>query len=96
MWNQTWTDRLKQDLFVKYDKFARPTQHFNTTMVKFGITLLYVDVVSIRNIKMYNHSCDSINGFFSIFRMTSNLPSPSMDGLLMYVKLSHNTLNILI
>jgi len=54
MWNQTWTDRLKQDLFVKYDKFARPTQHFNTTMVKFDITLLYVDVVSMRDIKMYN------------------------------------------
>ncbi|XP_071642875.1 neuronal acetylcholine receptor subunit alpha-5-like isoform X2 [Temnothorax longispinosus] len=44
VWNQTWTDRLKQDLFVKYDKFARPTQHFNTTVVKFDITLLYVDV----------------------------------------------------
>ncbi|XP_011865912.1 PREDICTED: acetylcholine receptor subunit alpha-L1-like [Vollenhovia emeryi] len=44
VWNQTWTDRLKQDLFIKYDKFARPTQHFNTTLVKFDITLLYVDV----------------------------------------------------
>ncbi|XP_020290706.1 neuronal acetylcholine receptor subunit alpha-3-like [Pseudomyrmex gracilis] len=44
MWNQTWTDRLKQDLFVKYDKFARPTQHYNTTTVGFDITILYVDV----------------------------------------------------
>lgn len=52
MWNQTWTDRLKQDLFIKYDKFARPTQHYNTTMVNFDITILYVDVASMRDIKM--------------------------------------------
>ncbi|EFN82262.1 Neuronal acetylcholine receptor subunit alpha-10 [Harpegnathos saltator] len=32
MWNETWTDRLKQDLFVKYDKFSRPMQHYNTTV----------------------------------------------------------------
>lgn len=54
VWNQTWTDRLKQDLFVKYDKFARPTQHFNTTVVKFDITLLYVDVASMRDITTRN------------------------------------------
>ncbi|XP_011630950.1 neuronal acetylcholine receptor subunit alpha-6-like [Pogonomyrmex barbatus] len=44
MWNYTWTDRLKQDLFVKYDKFARPTQHFNTTVVNFDIALLYINI----------------------------------------------------
>ncbi|XP_011167165.1 acetylcholine receptor subunit alpha-type acr-16 [Solenopsis invicta] len=44
VWNQTWTDRLKQDLFVKYDKFARPTEYFNTTGTKFGITPLFINV----------------------------------------------------
>ncbi|XP_011167167.2 uncharacterized protein LOC105201028 [Solenopsis invicta] len=44
IWNQTWTDKLKQDLFVKYDKYARPTEHFNATVVKFGITPFYFDV----------------------------------------------------
>ncbi|XP_070169226.1 acetylcholine receptor subunit alpha-type acr-16-like [Polyergus mexicanus] len=58
MWNQTWTDRLKQDLFVKYDKFARPTQHFNTTVVNFDITILYVDVDDFK-------STITINGWAS-------------------------------
>ncbi|XP_012217863.1 neuronal acetylcholine receptor subunit alpha-10 isoform X2 [Linepithema humile] len=49
MWNQTWTDRLKADLFVKYDKFARPTQHFNSTVVDFDITILYIDVDDFRS-----------------------------------------------
>lgn len=51
MWNETWTDRLKQDLFVKYDKFARPTEYYNTTVVGFDITILHVDVASMRHVK---------------------------------------------
>lgn len=58
MWNQTWTDRLKQDLFVKYDKFARPTQHYNTTTVNFDINILYVDVDDFK-------STVTINGWAS-------------------------------
>jgi len=69
MWNQTWTDRLKQDLFVKYDKFARPAQHFNTTMVKFDITLLYVNVVSMCDIKMYNE-CTLVTLQMASFRFS--------------------------
>lgn len=44
VWNETWTDKLKRDLFVKYDKFARPTEHFNTTRVSFDISFQHVSV----------------------------------------------------
>lgn len=54
IWNHTWTDRLKQDLFVKYDKFARPTQHFNTTVVYFHVTILYVDVDDFKSTVIVN------------------------------------------
>ncbi|XP_014488379.1 PREDICTED: acetylcholine receptor subunit alpha-type acr-16-like [Dinoponera quadriceps] len=58
MWNETWTDRLKQDLFVKYDKFSRPMQHYNTTVVSFDIAILYVDVDEFK-------SSVTINGWAS-------------------------------
>lgn len=31
IWNETYADALKRDLLMSYDKFARPTQHYNTT-----------------------------------------------------------------
>lgn len=84
MWNETWTDRLKQDLFVKYDKFARPTQHYNTTVVTFDITILHVDVASMRYISSrVENRGESVIGLLPFFRMNSSPPSPSMDGLAM-------------
>ena len=45
-WNATWTDRLKRDLLLNYDKFARPAQHTNTTVVKLDLTLRHISLVS--------------------------------------------------
>ncbi|KAL3266434.1 hypothetical protein HHI36_010608 [Cryptolaemus montrouzieri] len=44
IWNATHTDKLRQDLLLNYDKFARPTQHYNQTIVKFGMTLRHFDL----------------------------------------------------
>ncbi|CAH0559910.1 unnamed protein product [Brassicogethes aeneus] len=44
IWNSTHTDKLRQDLLLNYDKFARPAQHYNTTIVKFGISIYHVEV----------------------------------------------------
>ncbi|KAK0089728.1 hypothetical protein PV325_005875 [Microctonus aethiopoides] len=44
LWNATWTDQLKRDLLLKYDKFARPAQHYNTTRVNFGMTIFHISV----------------------------------------------------
>ncbi|PSN48328.1 hypothetical protein C0J52_03410 [Blattella germanica] len=41
-WNATWTDRLKRDLLLNYDKFARPAQHTNTTTVRLGMTFRHI------------------------------------------------------
>lgn len=46
LWNATWTDHLKHDLLMKYDKFARPAQHTNVTEVTFGLIIKHVEVVS--------------------------------------------------
>ncbi|XP_043277948.1 neuronal acetylcholine receptor subunit beta-3-like [Venturia canescens] len=43
-WNDTWTDQLKKVLLFRYDKFARPAQHFNKTVVDFDIRILEVAV----------------------------------------------------
>lgn len=92
MWNETWTDRLKQDLFVKYDKFARPMQHYNTTVVSFDITILHVDVASMRYIRtrLWENRRETTIGLLPFFRMNSSPPSPSTDGLPMWVSISHS------
>lgn len=43
IWNETYADLLKRDLLMSYDKFARPTQHFNTTTVKLDLRIKHVD-----------------------------------------------------
>lgn len=37
LWNATFTDKLRHDLLLNYDKFARPAQHFNVTKVQFSM-----------------------------------------------------------
>lgn len=49
LWNETWVDRLRRNLLSKYDKFSRPTQHFNTTTVLVYLNIMHVEVVSISN-----------------------------------------------
>ncbi|XP_022906879.2 acetylcholine receptor subunit beta-like 1 isoform X1 [Onthophagus taurus] len=44
LWNATLVDKLKQDLLLNYDKFARPTPHTNITTVKFGMEIKNVEV----------------------------------------------------
>lgn len=44
-WNSTWTDKLKRDLLLNYDKFARPAQHSNTTTVTLDPTVHHVELV---------------------------------------------------
>jgi hypothetical protein len=46
-WNATWTDRLKRDLLLNYDKFARPAQHTNTTVVNLDVTFRHIDLVGL-------------------------------------------------
>nr|CAH7738580.1 unnamed protein product [Callosobruchus chinensis] len=43
IWNSTDTDKLRKDLLLNYDKFARPAQHFNATAVRFGLSILHVE-----------------------------------------------------
>ncbi|XP_044020061.1 neuronal acetylcholine receptor subunit alpha-5-like [Aphidius gifuensis] len=43
-WNATWSDKLKRDLLFRYDKFARPTQHYNVTKVNFGLRIYHVSL----------------------------------------------------
>ncbi|EFA02806.1 nicotinic acetylcholine receptor alpha 10 subunit precursor [Tribolium castaneum] len=44
IWNSTVTDKLRQDLLLNYDKFARPAQHYNTTKVVFGLTIRHIEL----------------------------------------------------
>ncbi|XP_031617172.1 acetylcholine receptor subunit alpha-type acr-16-like [Contarinia nasturtii] len=43
IWNETYADALKRDLLMSYDKFARPTQHYNTTKVTLDMKIKHVD-----------------------------------------------------
>nr|QQH14667.1 nicotinic acetylcholine receptor alpha 9 subunit [Blattella germanica] len=49
-WNATWTDRLKRDLLLNYDKFARPAQHTNTTTVRLGMTFRHIALDELKAI----------------------------------------------
>ncbi|CAH1114337.1 unnamed protein product [Psylliodes chrysocephalus] len=43
LWNATYTDKLRHDLLLNYDKFARPAQHFNKTTVQLGLEIRHVE-----------------------------------------------------
>lgn len=43
IWNDTYADILKRDLLMSYDKFARPSQHYNTTTVTLDLKIKHVD-----------------------------------------------------
>lgn len=49
-WNETWTDKLKRHLLEHYDKFARPAQHSNTTVVVVDMTFRHVDMDELKSI----------------------------------------------
>ncbi|KAJ3658906.1 hypothetical protein Zmor_010620 [Zophobas morio] len=44
IWNSTHTDKLRQDLLLNYDKFARPAQHYNVTTVRLGFTIRHIEL----------------------------------------------------
>ncbi|XP_039285167.1 neuronal acetylcholine receptor subunit alpha-5 isoform X1 [Nilaparvata lugens] len=54
LWNSTFTDILKHDLLMKYDKFARPTQHFNATYVTMDLTIQYVEIDEAKSMMTVN------------------------------------------
>ncbi|CAG9858582.1 unnamed protein product [Phyllotreta striolata] len=43
LWNATYTDKLRHDLLLNYDKFARPAQHYNKTTVQLGIDIRHLE-----------------------------------------------------
>lgn len=48
-WNATLADKLKRDLMLNYDKFTRPSQNENATVVSFDPTINHVELVSIKH-----------------------------------------------
>ncbi|XP_046663742.1 acetylcholine receptor subunit alpha-like 2 isoform X2 [Homalodisca vitripennis] len=60
LWNATWTDQLKHDLLMKYDKFARPAQHTNVTSVTFQLVIKHIEVDEIRSLMVVNAWCSFI------------------------------------
>lgn len=44
IWNSTFTDQLRRDLLLNYDKFARPAQHFNVTNVQLGLSIRHIEL----------------------------------------------------
>lgn len=44
IWNATNADKLKRDLLMTYDKFLRPTEHFNKTTVTLELSFLHLDL----------------------------------------------------
>ncbi|XP_033226542.1 acetylcholine receptor subunit alpha-type acr-16-like isoform X2 [Belonocnema kinseyi] len=50
LWNETWTDKLKRDLLVKYDKFVRPAHHFNSTVVTLDIEIHHVSLDDMKSV----------------------------------------------
>lgn len=43
LWNATFTDKLRHDLLLNYDKFARPAQHYNVTSLQFSVRFRHFD-----------------------------------------------------
>jgi hypothetical protein len=50
MWNATWTDTLKRDLLLNYDKYTRPAQYYNATNVDLSLVLRYFDVDEVKSV----------------------------------------------
>lgn len=55
MWNSTFTDTLKKDLLLNYDKFARPEHHAMATKVGIKLTIRHIDLDESKSI-MTTHS----------------------------------------
>ncbi|XP_017772159.1 PREDICTED: neuronal acetylcholine receptor subunit alpha-2-like [Nicrophorus vespilloides] len=49
LWRATFTDELRQNLLLNYDKFARPAQHFNVTTVQFGVAIRHIDFNELKS-----------------------------------------------
>lgn len=44
LWNDTWTDILKRDLLMTYDKYARPSQPDEKTSVETSLSLHHIAI----------------------------------------------------
>uniref|UniRef100_A0AAU6PBI1 Nicotinic acetylcholine receptor alpha3 n=1 Tax=Protohermes xanthodes TaxID=1452977 RepID=A0AAU6PBI1_9NEOP len=50
LWNITHTDKLKRALLLNYDKFARPSQHYNTTVVNVDMEVRHFDLDELKSL----------------------------------------------
>ncbi|XP_047119677.1 acetylcholine receptor subunit alpha-L1-like isoform X4 [Schistocerca piceifrons] len=50
LWNATWTDKLKRKLLTHYDKFSRPAQHTNATVVKMVLTFRHIELDELKSV----------------------------------------------
>ena len=48
LWNETWVDRLRRNLLLKYDKFSRPAQHYDTTTLFVYLNIMHVEAVRFK------------------------------------------------
>ncbi|KAK6629721.1 hypothetical protein RUM43_003539 [Polyplax serrata] len=44
LWSSTWTDKLKQDLLLHYDKFARPLDAGNKTILSLDVMIRHIEL----------------------------------------------------
>lgn len=65
LWNYTHTDKLRHDLLLNYDKFARPAQHYNATMVQFDLTIKHIELNEFK-------STLAVNGWLTLVRIFFN------------------------
>lgn len=73
MWNDTTLDKLKKDLFMNYDKYARPQEHYNVTNVKFGIAVMHLETNELKSTLTANCWLRLVNCSFLYFDKTTVL-----------------------
>ncbi|XP_063701348.1 acetylcholine receptor subunit alpha-like 1 isoform X2 [Culicoides brevitarsis] len=54
IWNSTFTDKLKKDLLMNYDRFARPAHHENATNVDIKLSIRHIDINEQKSIMTLN------------------------------------------
>lgn len=50
LWNATYSDLLKKNLLMTYDKFLRPTEHFNKTSVTLSQSFVHVGLDEMESV----------------------------------------------
>lgn len=50
IWNETHLDRLKKDLLMNYDKYARPENHEDQTHVDIAVSIFHIETEEAKSI----------------------------------------------